>query len=154
MGLYECFKKKGINRLKRTVTLLVDAAANLALGTLLLLFPFVHDFLGVPGSNTNFFPNILGAALIGIAIALSIEALRKEKSKYTGLGLTGAICKNMCGGIVLTLWLIFGELKIPLRGQIFLWIFALILLAISSVELLFSLVSHGNKRLNDEYEPP
>ncbi|MEJ2568031.1 MAG: hypothetical protein P8Z50_04050, partial [candidate division WOR-3 bacterium] len=83
--------------------------------------------------------NILGAALIGIAIALLIEAFKKEKSIYTGLGLTGAISINLCGGVVLTLWLIFGGLKIPLRGQIFLWTLAFILVIISSVELIFNI---------------
>jgi hypothetical protein len=125
--------------MKKTVTLIIDAIINLVLGILLLLFPLVYDFLGVPESNTNFYPNILGAALIGIAIALSIEAFRKEKSKYIGLGLIGAISINMCGGIVLTLWLIFGELTIPLRGKIFLWTLAFILIIISSVELIFNI---------------
>jgi hypothetical protein len=125
--------------MRKTITLIIDAIINLVLGILLLLFPIVYDFLGVPASNTNFYPNILGAALIGIAIALSIEAFRKEKSKYIGLGLIGAICINMCGGIVLTIWLLFGELTIPLRGKLFLWILASILLVISSVELILNI---------------
>ena len=125
--------------MNKTMTLVIDAIINLVLGILLLLFPYVYDFLGVPASNTNFYPNILGAVLIGIAIALSIEAFSKEKNKYIGLGLIGAICINMCGGIVLTLWLLCGELTILLRGRVFLWTLACILLVISSVELIFSL---------------
>ncbi|MEJ2306391.1 MAG: hypothetical protein P8Y30_02400 [candidate division WOR-3 bacterium] len=125
--------------MKKTATLIIDAFINLVLGILLITFPLVHDFLGVPVSNTNFYPNILGAVLTGIAIALLIEALKKEKSKYTGLGLMGAISINLCGGVALTLWLVFGGLKIPLRGQIFLWTLAFILVIISSVELIFNI---------------
>ena len=130
--------------MKKKITLLVDAIINIGLGVLLILFPFVSEILGVPKSDTNFYPNILGAIFIGIAIALTIEAFRKEKGKYIGLGLIGAICINLCGGIALTLWLFFGGLTIPLRGKIFLWILAFLLLVISSVELVFTIRSTRN----------
>ncbi|MBN1799635.1 MAG: hypothetical protein JW822_13750 [Spirochaetales bacterium] len=124
--------------MKKRVALIIDAVINALLGVLLLLFPLVADFLGVPASDTNFYPNILGAAFIGITLALLVEAFRKDTGKHVGLGMIGAICINMCGGIVLTLWLLFGGLSIPLRGQIFLWALAFILLVISSVELVFT----------------
>ncbi len=129
--------------MKKTITLIIDASINLVLGILLIFFPLVYKFSGVPESNTNFYPNILGAVLIGIAVALFIEAFRKDKSNYIGLGLIGALSINMCGGIVLALWLIFGGLTIPLRGQIFLWLLAFILLIISSVELIFNIRNAG-----------
>jgi hypothetical protein len=129
--------------MKKKITLIIDAIINFVLGILLILFPLVYKFLGVPESNTNFYPNILGAVLIGIAIALFIEAFRKGKSNYIGLGLIGALSINMCGGIALALWLIFGELTIPLRGQIFLWSLAFILLILSSVELIFNVRNAG-----------
>lgn len=118
--------------------LLIDALVNLALGILLLLFKFVAEPLGVPASDGSFYPNILGAVLAGIAMALAIEAFGKEKGKFTGLGLMGAIGINLCGGLVLVLWLIFGRLDLPVRGSIFLWTLAIILLAISSVELIMN----------------
>lgn len=126
--------------MKKRVALILDAVINAILGVLLLLFPLVADFLGVPPSNTNFYPHILGAAFIGITFALLVEAFRKEGGRYVGLGLIGAICINMCGGIMLTLWLIFGGLNLPLQGQIFLWVLAVMLLVISSVELMFNIV--------------
>jgi hypothetical protein len=46
---------------------------------------------------------------------------------------------NLILGIVLTIWLIFGELNLPLRGGILLWALASILVIISSVELVFNL---------------
>jgi hypothetical protein len=59
--------------------------------------------------------------------------------KYVGLGLIGAISINLCGGIVLTLWLIFGRLALPVRGRIFLWSLAFVLVVLSGAELIFSL---------------
>lgn len=125
--------------MRKKITLLIDALINLILGILLLGFsPRLCIFLGVPKSNTNFYPNILGGILIGITLALIIEAFRKNENVLVGLGLTGAICINICAGLVLTLWLIFGELNLPLRGEIFLWSLAAILLVISSFEFVFN----------------
>ena len=120
----------------KRITLLIDALINLILGILLVCFnPVIYNFLGVPGSDTNFYPNILGGVFIGITLALIIEAFRKKDNELIGLGLIGAICINICGGLVLTFWLIFGNINIPVHGKIFLWSLASILLIISSVEL-------------------
>ena len=122
--------------MKKNKLLLIDAVINFILGILLLIFtkPLI-DFLGVPYSELHFYPNILGAVLIGIAIALVIEYYRREKA-LVGLGLGGAVTINLCGGIVLIIWLLSGKLSIPLKGNIFLWALALILVLISSFELL------------------
>jgi len=76
--------------------------------------------------------------LFGIGIALLIEVLKKREMN-TGLGLWGAISINICGGIVLGLWLIFGNLSLPLKGVIFLWVLVAILIGISLIELIISL---------------
>ena len=116
--------------------LILDAAINLILGSLLLVFsPRIVQLLGVPAAEQSFYPNILGGVLFGIGIALLIECLRKSGS-LVGLGLGGAIAINLCGGLVLTAWLILGELSIPTGGRIFLWTLAVILVLVSSVELL------------------
>lgn len=126
--------------MKKRTTLLIDAFINLILGILLLFFNSrLAALLGVPASNTNFYPNILGGIFIGITLALAIEALKKEESRWVGLGLMGAISINMSGGIILTLWLVFGGLKLPVQGLIFLWSLAIILLIISSVEMIFNI---------------
>jgi hypothetical protein len=116
--------------------LILDAAINLILGSLLLVFsPRIVQLLGVPAAEQSFYPNILGGVLFGIGIALLIEFLRKSGS-LVGLGLGGAIAINLCGGLVLTAWLILGELGIPTGGRVFLWTLAVILVLVSSVELL------------------
>lgn len=126
--------------MNKKITLLIDAFINLILGVLLLAYsPKIVEFLGVPYSANYFYPNILGAVLLGISIALAIEAYRKPSNEFIGLGLIGAISINICGGIVLLLWLLFGELNIPVKGLIFLWILVILLLVISSMELFINI---------------
>jgi len=116
--------------------LIIDAAINLALGLGLLFFPdAVVELLGIPRAESAFYASILGAVLIGIALALVIE-LRRNGRKMFGLGLGGAVAINLCGGLALAVWLISGELIIPWRGRIFLWTLVFILLAVSGAELL------------------
>ena len=116
--------------------LTVDAAINLVLGLLLLTFsPQIVQLLGVPLAEQNFYPNILGGVLFGIGIALLIECFRGS-GRLVGLGLGGAIAINLCGGLALTAWLVFGELSIPTGGRVFLWALAVILVVVSSIELL------------------
>jgi hypothetical protein len=126
--------------MKKRITLLIDAAINLVLGILLLAFsPGLAHFLGIPPAQDSFYPNILGAVLTGIALALVLEAFRKERGNHAGLGTTGAICINLCGGIVLFFWLVSGNLDLPLKGKILLWTLDIILLVISLIELSLTL---------------
>ena len=54
----------------------------------------------------------------------------------SGLGLAGAVSINLCGGIVLAAWLVFGSLALPLRGQILLWALVVLLLSLSTFEII------------------
>jgi hypothetical protein len=119
---------------KESILLIVDAFINYALGILCILYPYVAETVGVPFVENSFYPNILGAVLFGIGIALTIEYFRKQLG-WAGLGLGGAVAVNLTGGTVLIFWLILGNLTIPLRGQVFLWMLAIILVLISSIEL-------------------
>jgi hypothetical protein len=115
--------------------LIVDAAINLILGFLLLIFSQeLAQLLGVPATEQYFYPNILGGVLFGIGIALLIECFRRPGG-LVGLGLGGAIAINLCGGLVLIAWLIFGKLSTPVHGQVFLWVLAIVLVVISGAEL-------------------
>ena len=113
--------------------LAIDAIINYFLGIVLLLFSDrIVEFFGLPASDARFYPNILGAILFGIGIALTIEY--KRKGNFIGLGLGGAISINLIGGIALFLWLISGNLLIPIQGKIILWILDFVLIVISSIE--------------------
>ena len=114
----------------------IDAFINLGLGLLLIFFPdsLVH-MLGIPPAESAFYPSILGAVLFGIGLALILTWLRRDAG---GLGLGGAIAINLCAGIVLALWLVAGNLELPLRGSLFLWAIVALLVGISLTELIAS----------------
>jgi hypothetical protein len=121
---------------KHKVLLVIDGIINLILGLLLLLFPLgIAQILGVPESDINFYPSILGAVIFGIGIALIIEVYG-EPNGIRGLGLGGAIAINLCGAGVLLVWLLLKRFEIPLRGQIILWSIALIVLLVGIIELI------------------
>lgn len=115
--------------------LFVDSSGRPTRSTILcILYPFVAETIGVPIVENSFYPNILGAVLFGIGIALTIECYRKQGG-MVGLGLGGAVAINLSGGFVLLLWLIFGDLNIPFRGHFFLWSLTVILAGISLIEI-------------------
>lgn len=129
--------------------LLIDALINFVIGVLLLIFsPAIVSWLGVPSSSTNFYPNILGAIFIGITIALLIGAIGKKNNSTEGLGLLGAISINLCGGTMLALWLIFGDIKIPAKSFIILWMLVTILIIVSLIELIH--FNHSNENGQQE----
>jgi hypothetical protein len=121
--------------MRRVTLLTIDASINLLLGVLLISFPDGWvELLGVPPSAHGFYPNILGGVLFGIGIALMLER-RNRRGTGLGLGLGGAIAINLCGGLVLCGWLVFGDLSLPLRGLIFLWFLVVLLVGLSVIEL-------------------
>ena len=129
--------------MKASTLLLADAIINLSLGVLLMAFPSrVVELLGVPEAPSAFYPNVLGAVLFGIGIALLIERF-KPREGMAGLGLTGAVAINLCGGTVLALWLVVGDLSLPTRGYLFLGCLAFVLVAISVFELRSQLRAGG-----------
>ena len=132
--------------MKRSLLLGIDASVNLALGVLLLLFPpAVVEFLGIPPSDARFYPSLLGAVLVGIGVALGQEARNPSSRDTTGLGLLGAVTINLCGGLVLGVWLVGGSLDLPLRGVLFLWLLVAFLVGISAIELV-AVARQGTRR--------
>ena len=120
---------------KGKALILTDSIINIFLGVVLLAYskPIV-DFFGLPETDLKFYPNILGAILFGIGIALFIEY--KRKGEFIGLGLGGAISINLMGGIVLFIWLVSGNLNLPIQGNILLWFLDIILFGVSLLELI------------------
>ncbi len=115
--------------------LVIDGIVNLAIGLILLSFPAGMDkVLGLPQSETTFYPVILGAVIFGIGIALFVEWVGAS-GNIRGLGLGGAIVINICGGLALLLLLLPGTLPIPLRGVILLWFIAVVVLVIGVAEI-------------------
>jgi hypothetical protein len=120
--------------MNKSILLLADAIINLFVGCILILYPLgIGKIIGIPLVKSSFYPVVLGGVIIGIGIALIIEWFRKSK-RFVGLGLGGAISINLCAGLALLIFLLFGDLSIPLRGYIILWILAVIVLGISFLE--------------------
>jgi len=121
---------------KHKILLLIDGIVNIILGVLLLLYPAgVVELLGLPITNTFFYPTILGAVLLGIGMALIMELVGFKK-RLRGLSLGGAVIINIIGSLVLMIWLLFGSLQIPIKGTIILWVVGLTVLSIGIAELL------------------
>jgi hypothetical protein len=119
----------------RNLVLLIDALIDLLLGVLLVAFPpGLAELLGIPLTEQSFYPSILGAVLTGIGLALLLESGGRPKG-LVGLGLGGAVAINLCGGIVLAIWLVSGRLTIPMRGQAVLWSLVAVLVLISVTEI-------------------
>jgi hypothetical protein len=97
--------------------------------------------LGMPPVATNFFPNVLGGVLVGIALALLIA----WHGGTQGLGFDGAIAINLCGAGVVVAWLVFAPQVIPTRGRITLSVIALVVIAIGMVELRHRLRSKAGR---------
>ena len=133
-------------RSKHKILLIIDCIVNISLGLLLLLFPLgVIDFLGLPETNTYFYPSILGAVILGIGLALFFELVGYKK-RFRGLGLGGAILINIVGSLVLMYWLVFGSLSIPIRGQIILWIVGSLVFLIGIAEFITKSWNYENQK--------
>ena len=92
------------------VLLLIDGVINIGLGILLLFVPLgTAELLGVPRSNLDFYPTVLGSVLFGIGVALLVERYGYRQN-IRGLGLDGAIVINFCGATALLVWLLTGSL--------------------------------------------
>lgn len=126
---------------KDNLLLLIDGVVDLILGIIILLFPAgMDDFLGLPVSNSYFYSSILGGVLFGIGVALFVERFGQSRN-IRGLGLNAAIILNLCGALVLLIWLIFSSSSIPLRGFVILWGVAIAVLVIGIAEIISKALS-------------
>ena len=119
----------------RDLLLTLDGVINLVLGIGLVVFPrALVQALGIPTVESAFYPSVLGGVLVGVGIALLVARFG-DRAGAGGLGLTGAVAINLCGGLVLAGWLTFAPLALPLRGLLFLWALVLLLVGLSAFEL-------------------
>ena len=110
----------------------IDAALNLLLGAGLITFPpAIVRALGLPETKATIYPRVFGGVLIGIAIALLVEAVVPALG---GLGLGGAIAINLSGAVVVSGCLISHMGDITATGRTVLWTVVVVLTVLSAVE--------------------
>ena len=122
--------------MRESTLLEIDGFGNLILGLLFILFPVgLADVLGIPLDESSFYSTVLGGILIGIGIALLVERFRRSEG-VVGLGLVGAISINLSFGISLAVWLLIREVEMSRQAAVLLWLLVVILIGISTIELL------------------
>ncbi len=116
--------------------LVVDAAANYALGLPLLAAPQpVARALGLPEMAGDFYARVLGGVLTGVASALVLERSRDTPNRLVGLGTGGAVAVNGLGAAAVASWLLSPQARaLPRRGRFLLWGVASSVLAIGTAE--------------------
>lgn len=118
----------------RSNLLFIDSILNLAMGFgLVVLFRPLAPVLGLPLVENTFYTSLLGSVLFGIGLALWVE-WRRPPTGIGGLGLAGAVAINLCGGLCIGAWLLFGSLPIPTKGKVLLWVLVVVLVGLSGAE--------------------
>jgi hypothetical protein len=104
-----------------------------SIGIVLLLTPLsALRALGLHRPDTGFWPRLLGAALLGLAIA---SFLQGYLPKGGGLGLAGSVAVNFTAAIVLLVHLILGVAAPSARGRWSLWAAFAILAGLALLEV-------------------
>lgn len=125
--------------MKEPVLLFLNAILYLAVGVLLLLFPFgLVAALGIALPAVTFYASMLGAILLGVGLALLVERSRGTLG-FPGLGINGAILINISCAVTLGLWLFYRSLNLLHIGYILLWGLVAAVTAITLAEIYYIL---------------
>jgi len=116
--------------------LFVEAVFKAVGGVFLVLVPgLTIGFFGLPRSDGNFWPRMLGALLLGLGLASLLQGTLRAQG---GLGLTGSIAVNLTVTAVLGSLLILGKTTPTRRGRFTLWCLMIVLTLLSLAELAFA----------------
>jgi hypothetical protein len=101
----------------------LDVAVRLVLGGLLVLAPrMTLTALGLPKSAETFWPRLLGIVLLALAAGTAIDG------RWPGKGgplLGGLVALNVAMAFALATALVVGQLDVPKRGRLALWLAAI-----------------------------
>jgi hypothetical protein len=110
-----------------------ELAVKLVGGTILLLFPQTAiKVLGLPRTDTPFWPRLLGAVLLGMAAANFMDASVRLGH---GLSLGGSFVINTVSAFTLGAMLAFKQGPPARRGRLILWALVAVLTGLALVEL-------------------
>jgi hypothetical protein len=113
----------------------IEVALKLGSGLILGLLPVASPRLfGLPPSAGAFWPRLLAAVLVGVGLAILLQAIIKPGS---GLGLGGSMAINLTAAAVVTGQLVMGRAATTRRGNATLWALVVTLTGLSLVELAY-----------------
>ncbi len=120
-------------------TLIGDALLKLMYGMALVRSPVgILKTLGMPSGEPSFYVRLLGSLLVGIGLALMIEAL---PTGWRGLGAGGAATVNFVAAAMLALLTIGRPGGTNAMGRRLLWIMTASTLAFGVLEVLESFIA-------------
>jgi hypothetical protein len=104
-------------------------ASRLALSLAPLL---IIKALGLPPSQSTFWPRLLGALLIGLAAATFLQGVWPEAR---AIGLAGCILINLTSAAIITVLAVLGAGAPTWRGAAVLWALVVVLIVLSLFEI-------------------
>jgi hypothetical protein len=112
-----------------------EVALKLGSGMILGILPVTSPrMFGLPATAGSFWPRLLAAVLIGIGLAVVLDALITPGK---GLGLAGCMAINLMAAAVVTGQLVMGGAAKTRRGRLTLWALVIALTGLSLVELAY-----------------
>jgi hypothetical protein len=104
----------------KDLTLWSDAGLRLTLGALLVLAPrMTLSALGLPKAAETFWPRLLGTMLLALAAGAVVDVRWPGKG---GPSLGGLVAINVATSFALATGLVVGQLEIPKRGRLLMWL--------------------------------
>ena len=97
-----------------------DAGLRLTLGALLVFAPrMTLTALGLPKAAETFWPRLLGTILLALAAGAIVDGRWPGKG---GPSLGGFVAINLATSFALATGLVVGQLEIPKRGRLLMWL--------------------------------
>src|ERR671915_231970 len=109
-------------RLRRTLFFRLDALcdAGLALFLLSSTWDGLYDFLGLPVPKPAFYAQLLGAALVALALVEWTIAGKPGSREVAG----GVAVGSALAAAILAVWLLSGRVTGDVHGEVILWFVA------------------------------
>jgi hypothetical protein len=112
----------------------IETLLKLSAGLVLVLAPLsTIKLLGLPRTETGYWPRLLGSVLIGLAGALFVEGSALGSQ---GLGLAGCVIVNFCAVLMMGSLLALEAGPASTRGRAVVWALVVLLVFLSVLEII------------------
>ena len=111
----------------------IETLLKLSAGLLLGLAPRTTlTILGLPRTETGFWPRLLGTLLIGLGAATFVEG---ASAGHHGLGLEGCVLINFSGVSMMATLLVLNAGPASARGRAMMWTLVILLILLCVLEI-------------------